>query len=73
MGDELVANSKAIQLQQKEIDSYKFIVLEMQSNYQDLESVLIKTEELFKSKVRRLLRWIVIEGGVIIILILTMA
>lgn len=73
MAAELVANGKAIQLQQKEIDSYKFIVLEMQSNYQDLEAVLIKTEELFKSKVRRLLRWIVIEGGVIIILILTMA
>lgn len=73
MGAELVANGKAIELQQKEIDSYKFIVLKMQSNYQDLEAVLVKTEELFKAKIKRLIRWIVVEGGVIIILIVTMA
>lgn len=73
MGAELVANGKAIHLQQKEIDSYKFIVLEMQSNYQDLEAVLVKTQELFKAKIKRLIRWIVVEGGVIIILIISMA
>lgn len=73
MGAELVANGKAINLQQKEINSYKFIVLEMQSNYQDLEAVMVKTEELFKAKIKRLIRWIVVEGGVIIILIISMA